>query len=190
MSGFTFPDTLPVVAKIEALPGVCALLTLADDSQLTVMPSDRPSLTPPSPADVGLVIGWDKKGPEGSSVYRVPAALAGRMAWATGCRPYTAPRLMEVELTPDTVTFTALQSGWCVYTLTVPREAYRYLGCPLPRLAGMPLDLTITDQQEGRQGHGAELPRIFFFEIYPETPEGAACLEALGLTVSPPDTEA
>ncbi|WP_424951011.1 hypothetical protein [Deinococcus sp.] len=191
MSGFTLPDTLPVVADVEALPDVCAVLTLEDGSRVTVGPDDRPSLTPPSPEDVGLLIGWNA-GPDASSLYRVPAALAGRAAWATGCRPHTAPLLLEVELTPDAVTFTALQNGYCLCTLTAPRGALVRLGIPVPRVLGQPVRLTVSDQQEGEAaGQDAEQTRVFFFEVYPETPEGAACLEALGLSerVGLPDGE-
>ncbi|WP_407569099.1 hypothetical protein [Deinococcus altitudinis] len=176
------------MADVEALPGVCAVLTLTDGSRVTVGLSDLPSLTPPSPEDVGLLIRWDN-GPEPSGVYRVPAAMAGRVAWALGCRPDTAPRLMEVRPELNTVTFTALQHERCAYTLTVLRWACVRLGRPLPRFAGMPVELTITDEQRGRHAQGLEASRMFSFEVYPETPEGAACLEALGLMVSPPDGE-
>jgi hypothetical protein len=187
VSGFTFtlPDTLPVVADVEALPGACAVLTLADGSQVTVQPSDRASLTPPSPEDVGLLTRWDSA-PEDSNLYRVPAALSGRVTWALGCRPHFAPTLTAIHKTLDAVTFTAMKGGPCAYTLTVPRWACVRLSRPLPRLAGQPVDLTITDQQTRRS---VAPSRVFFFEVYPETPEGAACLEALGLTVCPPDGE-
>ncbi|MGY2895178.1 hypothetical protein [Deinococcus sp. UYEF24] len=172
---FTMPDTLPVVADVEALPGVCARLTLEDGSQVTVCPSDRPSLTLPSPEDVGLLTGWDK-GPEGSNLYRVPAALSGRVAWALGCRPYFTPTLTGIHQTPDAVTFTAMQGGACLRTLTVPRGALMRLTTPVPHESGQPSRLTVTDQQEGSED---QQPRVFFFEVYPE---GVAHLEALGLT--------
>ena len=183
MTGFTLPDTLPVLADVEALPGVRALLTLADGSQLTVGPSDRPTLTPPTPDDMGLLTRWDK-GPEGSNMYRVPAALTGRMAWALGCRPQTTPRLLEVQPGPDAVTFTAEQNWGQVCTLTVPRGACVRMGIPVPRTPGQSIRLTITEQQ-------AADTRVFFFEVYPETPEGAACLAVLGLTdrMGLPDSE-
>jgi hypothetical protein len=186
VSGFTLPDTLPVVAGVEVLPGACALLTLADGSQVTICPADRPSLTPDSSEGVGLITRWDK-GPEGSNLYRVPAVLSGRVAWALGCRLYTTPTLTGIHKTPDAVNFTAMQGGWC-FTLTVPRGALLSLDRPLPRLAGQPVDLTITDQQDGAADRETDA-RVFFFDVYPETPEGAACLEALGLTVCPPDGE-
>ena len=190
VSAFTLPDTLPVVADVEALPGVCALLTLADGSQLPVGPSDLPSLTPTEPEGLDLLIRWDRE-PTDAIMYRVPASLSGRAAWAVGCRPHFTPTLTGIDLTPDAVTFTAMQNGGGVCTLTVPRGASVHLSRPLPRFAGMPAKLTITDQQGGRASEPDAGPtRVFFFEVYPETLEGAACLEALGMTVSSPDTEA
>jgi hypothetical protein len=184
MNGFTMPDTLPVIAAVEALPGVCAVLTLADGSQVTVSPSDRPSLiTLASPEDVALVIRWEA-GQEGSMMYRVPAALSGRMAWALGCRPRPAPTLTAVHRTPDAVTFTALQNGGYICTLTAPRTALMRLTAS--RTPGQPARLTVTDQREGSED---QQPRVFFFEVYPE---GVACLEALGMSgqVSPLEVEA
>ena len=188
VSGFTLPDTLPVVTDLEALPGASALLTLADGSQVTVGPTDLPSLIPPTPDDAALLTGWDK-GPDNSTMYRVPAALSGRVAWALGCRPTNAPRLLEVQSGPDALTFVAEQNWGCISTLTVPRWACMRLGRPHPRFAGMPVDLTITDRRKGEENEAPT--RVFFFEIYPETPEGAACLAGLGLTdqVGLPDDE-
>jgi hypothetical protein len=190
VSGFTLPDTLPVVAGVEALTGACAVLTLADGSQVMVSPSDRASLTPDSSEGVGLVTRWDK-GPEGSNLYRVPAVLSGRVAWALGCRPYFTPTLTGLHQTPDAVTFTAMQGGGYTCTLTVPRGALLSLTTSASHDPGQPVRLTITDQQDGAADRETDA-RVFFFEVYPETPEGAACLEALGTTdrVGPPDTEA
>ncbi|WP_407543689.1 hypothetical protein Q0M94_28155 (plasmid) [Deinococcus radiomollis] len=180
VSGFILPEALPVVADVEALPGTCALLTLADGSQVTVCPSDRPSLTPPIPEDVGLLTGWDK-GQEGSTLYRVPADLSGRVAWALGCRPQTAPTLTGIRQTPNGATFTASQGGGYTCALNVPRGALMTLTAPVP---GRPSHLTVTEQQ----AVGADA-RVFFFEVYPEA---AAFLETLGLIdpVALQDTEA
>ena len=173
MNAFTLPDALPVVADVEALPGASALLTLEDGSHVTVCPADRPCLTPASPEDMSLLTRWNR-GPEASSMYRVPVALSGRVAWALGCRPQTAPTLTAVQQTPDSVTLTASQGGGYTCTLTVPRGALMTLTAPVPRKAGQPSRLTVTERPAG----GADA-RVFFFEVHPE---GAAYLEALSLT--------
>ena len=101
----------------------------------------------------------------------------------------TSPTLTGIHRTRDAVTFTALQGAGEVCTLTVPRGSSVRLGMPLLRLAGMPVSLIVTERQEGGED---QQPRMYGFEVYPETPEGAACLETLDMSgrVGLPETEA
>jgi len=179
VNGFTLPDELPRVAAVEALPDIGAVLTLEDGSQLRVGLSDRPALTPPSPEDLALLIRW-ADGPDAASAYRVPVDLAGRMAWALGCRPHFTPTLASVRPAPDVLHFEFWSNGASrMAPLTVPRDALMHLGIPVPRAPGQPVTLTITDQDAAPEGQRF---RVFFFAVFPEDPDGAACLEALGLT--------
>ena len=177
------------MAAVEALPGASGLLTLTDGSQVTVSAADCPVLWPVDYDGRRLSLRWDQ--PEQAVNYRVLAHLEGRAAWALGCRPTTAT-LTAVYPAPDIVTFESYQHGAETPDfVTAPRGALVRLGIPLPRLEGMPVQLTVTDQEDGADFRDAPPCRVFFFDVYPETPEGAACLEALGLSerVGLPDGE-
>ncbi len=175
------PANLPTLADVEALPDGAARLVLQDGTRISVGLEDRPHMSPPCP-EVAAWIGWADQWEEWG-VYRVPPALVGRVAWALACRPAIPPTLTGVQLSPEAVTFAALDQD-TPWALTAPRGARVSLGIPVPRLSGCPVRLTL--QEAG----SVALPvRIFFFDVYPETLEGAACLAHFdsGARVGPPD---
>ncbi len=98
------------------------------------------------------------------------------------------PVLTSVFVSPEGVTFSAP----AYQDLTMPRPVWTQVTIPMPRLAGMPVLLKVFEA-ELREVNGHPLRQLrAFFDVYPDTPEGAAVLKALkwDQRVGPPEGEA
>ncbi len=106
----------------------------------------------------------------------------------TSHSPRTAPpALTSVFVSPEGVTFITSADQ----ELTLPRPVWTQVGIPMPRLLGMPVTLTVfkgeLDAVTRRPGEQLRAS----FDVYPDTPEGAAVLKALKWDgqVGPPEEE-
>lgn len=159
-------EDLPVLASVQVLPDVQAVLTLESGEVVKVTLEDRPIMTAPTP-DVALLLRWDNPQTP-AQVYRVPEALCGLLAYALGCQPPHAPPLSAVTPSPEAVSFEAGHADDFSYSVTVPR----------------PVLATLSQNEEEQPAvlsvRSDDKARAFRFLMWPaDTAHGAAWLDVL-----------
>lgn len=174
LSAFEGRPNLPQVVKVEPLGADAYRLTL--DAGYTFTLGDgtpRASLSPLSADGHALLItDWQSSA---APVFLVPAALYDELgrAFDLASRPATLER---VEVTPRAVLL--LGGGKRV---EVPRPIWPQVGCPIPYEAGQPVDVSVYTADPRLSSPYAQRPKATHWQVFPDTAQGRACLEALGL---------